>query len=117
MPTKAELQRQLVRVSREASAYQEAFWALQRGETPVRLHSGERHIELLAPHRHCGGVVVQGCHVVFADAWVAMVDQYSEPYLQDLARQVRRAQSDAFTERLAEAPPAAVSLRIVGGAS
>lgn len=116
MPTKAELQRQLVRVAKEATAYQEAFWALQRGDEPIKLTSGEHHIDLLAPHRYCGGVVVQGPHVVMADAWVALVDEHASAYLKDLARQVRKAQVDAIEARLDDGEPRS-GLRLVGGGS
>lgn len=103
MPTKAELKRQLTRVAREASAYQEAFWALRRGETPRRVVAGPHAIELLALGRHCGGVVLEGSLVTFADEWIGRVDDACDAWTHELVRRIRRLQADALDERLAEA--------------
>lgn len=102
MPTKKELTDQLTKVSREACAYQEAFWALQRGDKPIKLTSGEKSIELLAPHRMCGGVVVDGSMVRYADDWIANAHTV-DPYIRDLAHQIRRHQSEALNKVLDEA--------------
>jgi hypothetical protein len=113
MPTKAELQRQLTNVAREASAYQEAFWAIQRGDTPITLTSGEHTIQLLAPGRACGGVVVMDGLVVFADEWISATRE-ADPYRVELSRRVRQLQGEAL-EAGATTPPSALAppLRLV----
>lgn len=81
-------------------AYQEAFWALRRGELPVRLASseGERRVEVevLGAGRVCGGVVIVGdAGVLMADDWCAAQRRHPDVYVQDLARQVARYIGDA----------------------
>lgn len=117
MPTKAELQRQLTKLAREASAYQEAFWALQRGDKPIRLTSGPHTINLLAPQRHCGGLVVEDCLVTFADEWISRCFDV-DPYAQDLVRRIRKLQGEALDARLTEAKQPVTSrgeLRVLRG--
>ncbi len=80
-------------------AYQEAFWAMRRGEKPIRLSSGEEdrrvEIELWAPSRACGGIVIAHDSPVYASDWSMTALRHPDAYVQDLGRLVQHAVSEA----------------------
>jgi hypothetical protein len=86
--------------------YQEAFWALRRGEKPVLFTSGEgeefRSVELLGASRACGGVVLLEGSVMYAERWAAEATHSVDPYLADLGRRVHRAIVEAVRARVYE---------------
>lgn len=83
--------RKIAKLTKSLSAYEEAFWAMQRGETPVRLSSGDRSVELLGADRACGGVVVRGPDVTYANDWMKKIG--NDPSLRDIANQIRNLQN------------------------
>lgn len=90
--TRAELEAQ----AKEVSVYQEAFWALRRGEKPRKYKSGEHTIETLALKRAHGGLVLlpHGT-VLFAERWMAEAEKAFSPYVRELAGKVRQAIREA----------------------
>ena len=101
--SRAELEQEV----QDLSAYQEAFWALQKGEKPVKLTSGPESVRLLGAGRACGGVVLldaDGCCVRYAEKWSIVAQHSFSPYLADLARQVQRAVAEGVKRRLEVAP-------------
>ena len=91
------------------TAYQEAFWALQRGDKPVRLSTGEGDTEctvwVLGASRACGGLVLhdeKGASVEYAFAWSSRAGQNTvDPYLRELAHKVQKFCTDAIKIRYA----------------
>ena len=77
--------------SNQLGAYQEAFWALRRGETPIKVTvSGsecEISAEVLGITRACGGVVVDGSHVSYMTDWLLRASKL-DAYHRELARKV-----------------------------
>lgn len=87
------------------SAYQEAFWALQRGEKPVKIQNEERTVYLLGASRACGGVVwldPDGVGVHYAERWANEASRSIDPYVADIGRKVFRAVADAIKARVAK---------------
>lgn len=94
-PTKAEIQESLRLAEQNLYAYQEAFWALQRGEKPVRLESGGFAVLVLGAGRACGGVTLtpDGMVIKNASRWAGEAASSYNPYVRDLAQQVVRLQA------------------------
>jgi len=82
-------------VTKQLHAYQEAFWALRRGEKPIKLTVAagtdmEHTIEALALSRACGGVVLDGPGVTYASEWCMRAIATGDAYRRELARFVER---------------------------
>ena len=96
---KAEAEREK---ERTLGAYQEAFYALRRGEVPLKLVSGEDaderrvEVELVGATRACGGVVIVHDTPMYAGDWTAAAQRHPDAYVRDLAHKVDRAVSDAM---------------------
>jgi hypothetical protein len=87
------------------SAYQEAFWCLQRGEKPVKIENEERAVWLLGASRACGGVVwldPDGVGVHYAERWAGEASRSVDPYIADIGRKVFCAVADAIKSRIAK---------------
>jgi hypothetical protein len=93
---------ELEKALHDAGAYQEAFWALQRGDKPVRIANEERSVWLLGASRACGGVVYQedGVSVHYAERWASEASRSVDPYIADIGRKVFRAVADAIKARM-----------------
>ena len=83
---------------RSLLAFQEAFWALRRGEVPVKFSSGEDErrveVELLGAARASGGVVLVGDSPVLATDWTTTASKHSDAYVRDVAYKVQRAMAE-----------------------
>jgi hypothetical protein len=102
--TREELEKAL----HDMGAYQEAFWALNRGEKRVKLTSGDHSVWLLGLGRASGGVVMterEGYSVHYAERWASDASRSVDPYIADLGRQVFRAVANAIKARYAESTP------------
>jgi hypothetical protein len=89
----------------DMGAYQEAFWALQRGEKPVKIENEQRAVWLLGASRSCGGVVwldPDGVSVHFAERWANDASRSVDSYIADIGRKVFRAVADAIKARMAK---------------
>lgn len=99
--TRDELEKDL----RDMGAYQEAFWALQRGEKPVKIQNEQRTVWLLGAGRSCGGVVwldPDGVSVHFAERWASEASRSIDPHIADIGRKVFRVVADAIKARIAK---------------
>ena len=97
--TKAELQEE----NKGLRAYQEAFWALQRREMPVRIQSGEHHVHVLAMSRGHGGIVIiLENTVVWAEEILPRWQHGSDPYLQEIGSKIRQLQKDEVEKRFSK---------------
>jgi hypothetical protein len=75
--------------------YREAFWAIQRGEKPVKYTSGEWSVWLLGASRACGGVVLlnpEGTCVHYAERWASPGRGMAAPLMSRI--RTRRWQSN-----------------------
>jgi hypothetical protein len=93
---------ELEKALHDLGAYQEAFWALQRGEKPIEVTSGERSVWLLGLGRASGGVVMtepEGYSVHYAERWASDASRSVDPYVADLGRKVFRAVADGIKAR------------------
>lgn len=97
-PTIAELQAKI----RALEPYQELFYC--RREKPIVLKSGDHKVKLVGASRASGGVVIVGPSdsVSFACEWCQRIETqyFRDPYLRDLAAQIRRLQKEAVQKRL-----------------
>jgi hypothetical protein len=105
--TREELEKSI----HDLGAYQEAFWALQRGEKPLRVSTdpeglssdfSERTVWLLALGRASGGVVLldpSGLGVTYAERWASDASHSPDPYRASLGRKVFALVADAIKER------------------
>lgn len=106
--TRDELEKQV----HDLGAYQEAFWALQRGEKPIRVSTdpegqysdySTRTVWLLALGRASGGVVMldpHGTSVYYAERWASDASRSIDPYIADLGCKVFRTVADAIKARM-----------------
>jgi hypothetical protein len=104
---------ELEKAVHDLGAYQEAFWALRKGEKPIKIANEEREVWLLGASRACGGVVWldEGVSVHYAERWASDASRSVDPYVADLGRKVFRVVADAIKARIAtdEARVAAIA--------
>ena len=93
--TKADLERELEGMR----PYQEAYWALRRGEKPIKLTSGEYVIEVLALRRAHGGLVIDTPSVYYLEKWTAAHQNSVNPYIRELARKAWQLSHEAAGEK------------------
>lgn len=110
MPRNRKLTRdELLEQIESLKAYQEAFWALQRGEKPIRISVGDGDNEctvwVLGASRACGGLVlhdVKGASVEYVFAWSSRAGRNTvDPYLRELAHKVQKYCVEAIKIRYA----------------
>lgn len=78
-------------------AVQEAFFCLRKGETPVKLTSGDRTVEFIGVGRASGGCVIEEGCVSYATDWHARVyaNRHVDSDGYELARMITKAQTRA----------------------
>jgi len=95
-PSVASLQAEIANLR----PFQELSFCLLRGSKRVPLQSGDLRVEIIGAGRASGGIaIVGGSSVHFACDYAQRLEATADPYLRDLASQIRRLQREALEKR------------------